>query len=155
MGKHPPPRLAVHICQRLYATLPSSGIGSPIMQQAIKSSDATKSGQVDEYKRLSKLLPKLGISRRVLYYWAGRGMIPGAVQLNGVWLYREADVDAWLQSKHAEMDGRCVDFLRMREPPPIAQRPAINTQPYEPTSPAAKRFVERMEGSRAKKAAGS
>lgn len=116
-------------------------------------SDANKRTE-GGYKRLSKLLPKLGLSRRVLYYWARQGMIPGVIQLNGVWLYREADVDEWLQSRHADMEQRGTDFLRMRQPRAVAQQPNVKTVPaeYQPTSPAAIRLAKRLEELRKKQA---
>jgi hypothetical protein len=44
--------------------------------------------------RLSKLAPQMGVSRRVVYQWARRGVMPGALELNGVWL---VDVDIFNQ----------------------------------------------------------
>jgi hypothetical protein len=37
----------------------------------------------------------MGVSRRVVYYWARHGLLPGACQINGVWLVDLEVFNAW------------------------------------------------------------
>jgi len=54
-----------------------------------------------EYVKLSAVAKFLGVSRRVVYYWAQQGALPGAIQFAGTWLVRRADVEQHLTQLHA------------------------------------------------------
>ena len=78
--------------------------------------------ELDQYVRLTKIIPSLGVSRRVAYYWARHGVLPGAIQIEGAWLIRVSDLKAFLANKHREAEASCLDCTNDEKAPSGTQR---------------------------------
>ncbi|MCW2284721.1 putative DNA-binding transcriptional regulator AlpA [Rhodoblastus acidophilus] len=76
---------------------------APSQEPEQKPTPKQTSIAIPKFIRLSKLIAQLGVSRRVGYYWAKQGLLPGAVQLNGAWLVEEATVSAWIRDGQQKM----------------------------------------------------
>jgi hypothetical protein len=69
--------------------------------------------------RLSKLVPELGVSRRVAYHWAQARLLPGAFQMNGTWLVDLDVFNAWKgeATKWSVPTERQNNLVSSRKPP--------------------------------------
>ncbi len=105
--------------------------------------------------RLSTIYKRLGVSRRVAYYWASSGKLPGVVNLNGVWLINEQSLEKWIEEntikeqepRTAATHGKTAHTTKR------ISKPAISYVEYQPISPEARSLL-RMLNERQKKSEG-
>jgi hypothetical protein len=77
--------------------------------------------------RLSKLVPELGVSRRVAYHWAKQGLLPGAFQMNGTWLVDLDVFNAWKgeATKWSAPTKHHNNLVSSRKPPSGERMPVL------------------------------
>jgi excisionase family DNA binding protein len=92
---------------------------------------------MNEYTKLSAVAKRLGVSRRIVYYWARQGTLPGCIQIGSTWLARTADLEHFLVQKHAERGEQIEPETRLSKRVPRIAGRIIETDEH-------REFVRRM-----------
>ncbi len=73
-----------------------------------------------QLRRLSKVYPSLGVSRRVAYAWAREGKMP-AMCINGTWLVDVEQFELWVLSHRVEQAAAIA--VREAKQSPLRRKP--------------------------------
>jgi hypothetical protein len=94
--------------------------------------------------RLSTVYKRLGVSRRVAYYWASSGKLPGAVKLNDTWLINEQILEHWIEENTIKEQEPCLTSMNGKTAAmPRSRSRAIQSE-YQPTSPEARALLKML-----------
>ncbi len=102
--------------------------------------------------RLSIVHKRLGISRQAAYNWARRGMIPGVIKLNDVWLVDEQALEQWLDAEHEKAHTRWSEYMSAKtaRTGTPKSKSVVSHVEYQPTSPEARDLLKKLSERRNK-----
>lgn len=72
-----------------------------MQNKAMTPADNPRADDVDErgYSRIVAMANRLGISPRTIREWIKAGKIPGPIDVNGIKLFKNAEIQDWLDAK--------------------------------------------------------